>query len=157
MAPKFRLVGINDDAHTCSCCGRDNLKRVIWLVPLDADGNPEGEAIPYGTSCGAKALGWGHPTSRATKTKLEGDAFVAMVKLVEDTTSSLIKRYLTRGTGKYACYLIPPTYVGPLARGEITLEQAIALREKLHPLFARLSNKLTIQQAFAIIQKGQGV
>ena len=155
MTSKFRLVGINDDAHTCSCCGRSDLKRVLWLLPLDQDGNADGEAIPYGTSCGAKALGWAYPTRSATKRKIEGDAYVAMVTLVNDTMSALIKRYLTRGTGRYACYLMPPTCVGPLARGEITLERAIELREKLHPLFAYLSNKLTVQQAFAIMQKGK--
>lgn len=153
MAPKFRLVGINDDANTCSCCGRDDLKRVLWLVALDADGNPEGDPIPYGTSCGAKALGWAYPKHAATKRKIEGDAYMAMRAKVEETMQGLIKQYLVRGVGKHTCYLIPPICVGPLYRGEITLEQAIAYREEIHPLFAFLSGKLNHQQAFNLILK----
>ena len=57
-APRFTLLGVNDDHDTCSLCGRTNLKRVAWLAPLDADGNEAGEAAPYGTDCaGALLLG----------------------------------------------------------------------------------------------------
>ena len=62
MAKKFRCVGITDDQNYCECCGRTDLKRVMMLVPLDADGNPEGEAAPDCKSCGARLLGYAYAT-----------------------------------------------------------------------------------------------
>ena len=55
---RYALKGVNDDEHECSVCGRVELKRVMWLVALDADGNQEGEAFHCGTTCGAKLLGY---------------------------------------------------------------------------------------------------
>lgn len=62
---KYRLLGVNDDANTCTQCGRTNLKRVAWLAPLDADGNEDGEAAAYGTDCAGRLL-LGDKTARNT-------------------------------------------------------------------------------------------
>ena len=51
----YAIKGSNADATTCACCGRDDLNKVIWLAPLDADGN-EGQAESYGTTCAARLL-----------------------------------------------------------------------------------------------------
>lgn len=51
-----RLLGVNDEADTCSQCGRRNLKRVAWLAELDADGNIAGDAAPFGTDCAGAIL-----------------------------------------------------------------------------------------------------
>lgn len=64
---RYALKGVNDDQHECSVCGRVELKRVMWLVSLDADGNQEGEAFHCGTTCGAKLLGY---TQSKIKTKV---------------------------------------------------------------------------------------
>jgi len=49
---KYACVAINDEATDCSICGRKELKRVMWLVDVDEDGEP----FPVGTSCGATML-----------------------------------------------------------------------------------------------------
>lgn len=54
--PTHTLKGVNDEADTCSACGRTNLRRVAWLVALDADGNEDGEAVAYGTDCAGRIL-----------------------------------------------------------------------------------------------------
>ncbi len=57
---KFRVLGSNDDHSECCCCGRQGLKRVVWMQPLDEDGNEEGEPVHFGVICAAKAAGWGY-------------------------------------------------------------------------------------------------
>jgi hypothetical protein len=53
------ILGINSDVDVCGCCGKKNLKKVVWL---DFEASP---AIPYGVNCAARALGFnGHFTSR---------------------------------------------------------------------------------------------
>ncbi|MFJ2745462.1 hypothetical protein ACIO3O_38035 [Streptomyces sp. NPDC087440] len=54
--PQWVIKGVTDDCTTCDCCGRSNLKRTVALMPLDADGNEEGEVSYYGTGCAAAAL-----------------------------------------------------------------------------------------------------
>ncbi|PWI04907.1 hypothetical protein DIZ27_42400 [Streptomyces sp. NWU339] len=56
--PKWTIKGIVDDFDECGCCGRHGLKRTVALMPLDADGNEDGSAVYYGTSCAATALSW---------------------------------------------------------------------------------------------------
>ena len=53
---RYALKGINDDETTCSVCGRVELKRVMWVVELDADGNELGDPFHCGTTCGAKMM-----------------------------------------------------------------------------------------------------
>lgn len=51
----WAIKGTNSEEHTCACCGRDDLTRVVWLAPLDPDGN-EGAAAPFGTTCAARLI-----------------------------------------------------------------------------------------------------
>lgn len=51
----YQIKGCNADETTCACCGRDDLNKVVWLAPVDADGN-EGQAEPYGTTCAARLV-----------------------------------------------------------------------------------------------------
>lgn len=53
---RYRYLGTDDAESTCSCCGKQNLKRVVWLVELDEDGNELGEPRHYGTTCAAHLL-----------------------------------------------------------------------------------------------------
>lgn len=55
---RYALKGINDEQHECAVCGKVELKRVMWLVALDADGNQDGDAFHCGTTCGARLLGY---------------------------------------------------------------------------------------------------
>jgi hypothetical protein len=74
MTRTFQLVGTDDNQSTCCCCGRTDLKRVVWLVPIDSDGGPAGEPEHYGTTCAARLLGYAHPTSASTKSRVEREA-----------------------------------------------------------------------------------
>jgi hypothetical protein len=51
----YRLHGITDDTDTCEICGKVELRRVVMLAALDADGNTE-EIVYAGTTCAARAL-----------------------------------------------------------------------------------------------------
>lgn len=56
MAKRYALKGINDDRTECEVCGKIELKRVMWLVELDEEGNEVGDAFHCGTTCGAKLM-----------------------------------------------------------------------------------------------------
>lgn len=58
MAKAYRVKGTTDDVTDCELCGKAELKGTVMLVPLDADGNDDGEVCYFGTSCAAKAAGW---------------------------------------------------------------------------------------------------
>jgi hypothetical protein len=77
----FRIKGITDVTDTCECCSRRGLKRVVALMPLDADGNEDGDAVYYGTSCAATAMRWTNTRilneARAAQAKWEGEAGTA--------------------------------------------------------------------------------
>jgi hypothetical protein len=51
----YRVHGITDDTDTCEVCGKTELRRVVMLAVLDADGNAE-EMIYAGTTCAARKL-----------------------------------------------------------------------------------------------------
>jgi hypothetical protein len=51
----YRIHGITDDTDTCEICGKAELRRVVMLAVLDADGNTE-EIIYAGTTCAARKL-----------------------------------------------------------------------------------------------------
>ena len=52
---RFRIRGINDDRSECCCCGKQNLKRVVWIEDTET-----GQINHYGTTCAlnpARAFG----------------------------------------------------------------------------------------------------
>lgn len=65
---RYALKGINDDSTVCSVCGRVELKKVMWLVELDSEGNETGDPFHCGTTCGARLLGY---TQSVVRTKVE--------------------------------------------------------------------------------------
>ena len=67
MTTTYRIKGIKNDETTCACCGRNDLTKVVWLAPLDEDGN-EFDAAPYGTTCAARLMT--PKTARSTSTTL---------------------------------------------------------------------------------------
>ncbi|WP_030248314.1 hypothetical protein [Streptomyces sp. NRRL S-455] len=58
MATAYRVIGTTDESTECDLCGKVELKATVMLVPLDADGNDDGDVCYFGTSCAAKAAGW---------------------------------------------------------------------------------------------------
>ena len=55
----FRYIGITDECVDCQRegCPQTNLRSTVVLMPLDAEGNDDGEVTYYGSSCAAMALG----------------------------------------------------------------------------------------------------
>lgn len=51
----YRIHGITDETDTCEVCGKIELRRVVMLAVLDADGNQE-DIIYAGTTCAARKL-----------------------------------------------------------------------------------------------------
>lgn len=47
----FKVLGVNDDRDFCECCGKQNLKRVVWLEDLRT-----GAIEHRGTTCAAYAM-----------------------------------------------------------------------------------------------------
>lgn len=51
----YRVHGVTDETDTCEVCGKVELRRVVMLAVLDADGNTE-EILYAGTTCAARKL-----------------------------------------------------------------------------------------------------
>ena len=51
MEVNYKILGVNDDKDFCSCCGKQGLKRVVWL-----EDNRNGEVNHFGTHCAALLL-----------------------------------------------------------------------------------------------------
>lgn len=58
MNKVYKVKGTTDEVTECDLCGRMELKGTVVLLPLDVDGNPDGDAEYMGSSCAAKAAGW---------------------------------------------------------------------------------------------------
>ncbi len=52
---KYTVKGVGSETDTCEHCGKTNLKKVVWLSQLDADGNEAG-TIAVGTTCAGVLL-----------------------------------------------------------------------------------------------------
>ena len=57
---RYRLLGVNQDQDTCSHCGKQNLKKVVWLQAIDQDGSEVGGPEPVGANCAARMLRYVH-------------------------------------------------------------------------------------------------
>lgn len=58
MTKAYRVIGTTDESTVCDQCGRVELKATVMLLPLDAEGNADGDVNYFGASCAAKAAGW---------------------------------------------------------------------------------------------------
>ena len=51
----FQIIAVNDSKDFCECCGRKNLKRVVWVLEVET-----GVHMHFGTSCAmSPAKGFG--------------------------------------------------------------------------------------------------
>ena len=46
---RFKILGINDDKSTCSCCGKQGLKKVVWIEDTET-----GSLDHFGVICALK-------------------------------------------------------------------------------------------------------
>lgn len=53
-ATRFAAVGFSD-VDKCDHCGREDLRRTVRIVEVDADGTRIGPEMLYGTTCAANA------------------------------------------------------------------------------------------------------
>lgn len=65
MANRFQVVGVNDERDFCECCGRKNLKRVVWVRDTETD-----DVKHFGTTC-AVAPAKGFQIEREVKDALD--------------------------------------------------------------------------------------
>ncbi|MFD8226889.1 hypothetical protein ACFV16_22260 [Streptomyces massasporeus] len=86
MAKAYRVIGTTDESTECDLCGKVELKVTVMLVPLDADGNDDGDVCYFGTSCAAKAAGW---TVREVKAGIKR---AAAEKLAAERTRRIAER-----------------------------------------------------------------
>jgi hypothetical protein len=76
----YRIHGMTDDTDTCEVCGKRELRRVVMLAVLDADGNAE-EIIYAGTTCAARKLAQRGKSIRAGRI---ADAAAAAARLMDN-------------------------------------------------------------------------
>jgi hypothetical protein len=69
----YRVHGMTDDTDTCEHCGKEDLRRVVMLAALDADGNTE-EIIHVGTTCASRLLARRGTRTTAAKVRDAADA-----------------------------------------------------------------------------------
>lgn len=53
---RFRYIGTTNDVVDCENCGKPDLRATVIIVPVDADGNDDGEPCYFGSTCAARAL-----------------------------------------------------------------------------------------------------
>lgn len=135
----FRVMGINDDESYCSCCGKSGLKKVVWLAPVDGDGNTDGTAAPYGTTCAAYLLRI--TTDKATRTTRQLERAIEEKLLAEVSAHiSALRAGWWTWQGKY---LLPADME---ANGRAAVE-VLAERDARYPILGYLNGKLTLEQA----------
>ena len=48
---KYRILGINDEQTSCDHCGKQNLKKVVWLENIEDE-----QIMAVGTTCAGKMI-----------------------------------------------------------------------------------------------------
>lgn len=60
---RYKVLGINDDQESCDCCGKQGLKRVVWIEDTET-----GAVMAFGTTCALKpSKGFGRDTETNIK------------------------------------------------------------------------------------------
>ena len=70
-AARFRVLGVNDEESTCQCCGKEGLKRVVWIADRET-----GSVLHFGTTCAqspAKGFGITGEIKRAVAAAIRSD------------------------------------------------------------------------------------
>lgn len=155
MAKKYAMVGINDEQDTCLCCGKAGLKRVVWLVPLDQDGNRDGNAEHYGTTCAARILGYSYPTSAGTKRKVE----LAAIKETENTIARKIQQLREKycliilSSAPHGRFYILKEHDDPYFNGTMNLKDCLEALREAFPIMRYNDGKMTREQALVFAMR----
>ena len=62
---RYTVQGVNDEYDKCTVCGKENLKKCVWLSPIGPEGE-EGDAFPVGVDCASKMM-IGSKTTKGAK------------------------------------------------------------------------------------------
>lgn len=146
--PKFKVYGINDDTDTCEVCGKTNLKKVVWLMPLDAEGNEVAASpMPVGCDCAGRMMGWSFSRQK-TESKLQ--------EMLTETKKAAVGKAIMAITespdwGVFASMFFPKAMITAIAKGEITKQQAYEERNARWPLLNYNNGSLSLDDAYAMI------
>lgn len=101
-AKKFKVLGVNDDADNCECCGKAGLKRVVWIENLET-----GSVQHFGVVCAAnpaKAFGLDNEIAKAirenNKQAKEAERAEKLAESIRETTAknaAMQALYTSRG------------------------------------------------------------
>ncbi len=127
---RYGLKAVNDEATVCELCGKQELKKVMWIVELFEDG--ESGAFPVGTTCGAKML---KQTAAKLNTKIKNfDSMVrdqrdqlAQTKFSYSEGQALLNKLRdekSRNGLTYAQRKLHPAYIEYKARTNAAIEWA---------------------------------
>lgn len=88
---RFQILGVNDDRDFCDCCGKQGLKRVVWIQD-----NELGEIKHFGTSCATQpAKGFGPAVEREIKSAVRRS-----IRLQQDGWSYAYRTMLSESKAK---------------------------------------------------------
>lgn len=142
----YKVMGINDDEDYCSCCGKEGLKRVVWIAPMDTDGNVEGEAAPYGTTCAAYMLKIAPEKGVRATASIERKIETQLLETVNARIQEIRAGWKQFDSGK-GIMLVPPSMD---CTGKTGLE-VFKQRNAAFPILGYLSGELTLQQAARLL------
>lgn len=140
MDIKYKVMGINDDVNYCGCCGKTGLKRVVWIAPLDADGNVAGEASPYGTTCAAYTLRITKEKGVRATAKIEAKINAELLKSIDSKIANIRKDFVQLNTTQ-GSYLLPPSLMN------MGLDAALKARKDMFPILGFYDGTLNVKQA----------
>lgn len=97
-----KVLGVNDDQDFCCCCGKEGLRRVVWIEDIET-----GEVAHFGTTCAAKnapaLFGEIKESIRAHDKHLSQQAKEELSRLRQERTDKFLARkdelYRQRGGG----------------------------------------------------------
>jgi hypothetical protein len=88
----YTIKGTTQDYTTCDCCGRDNLKKTVILIPHSNGESHSDAEVYFGVDCAARALG---KSESGTRNKAENIERARQQRVCENTkgfTASVLFR-----------------------------------------------------------------
>ena len=140
----LKIMGINDDSDTCECCGKTNLKKVVWIAEADIDGNVFTEPVAYGTTCAGKILGVRKRSQKAVESELRVKATDTINTHIRNLRANWRIVHTENGSMFCPAEFIDLTTIDPQSA-------RVAIRSQ-YPILEFLDGNLTIEAALEIIK-----
>ena len=123
------------------------------MVPVDVDGNTEGEPEHYGTSCAARLAGYAYPTSAGTKRKVEAEAYRMAQETIAKHIDALRREHCTlvfRSESPVGRFYIGKDRQADYQSGTATIAECIESLRQQFPVMRYLDGKLNLGDALAL-------